>query len=306
MLVMETEETQTPIEYIDGAMAALPDLTQYGIEETDRGVCESTYENRRALRAAKMTWVAVYNENGEPTNKIQAVTEQMRSDMSRLALADRKTILKDDRDPNSDYITGLALILSDDAEELVPAWVIATTRKWNDIKDERDRRKADGNTKPYRPNLVSPPGRCQYIKIDGVRCQYWHGGLMTHNSFCRVHLSKMHNPEVNPIEHTRNRLRFTATAAAEVLEELMDTATSEQVRLKASTEILDRAGVRGGTEIEHKGEIEVKPAGEIVRERIERLKQGAIEREKQMAAHTAPEPEAEYVEVVEDDADTEE
>ena len=57
----------------------------------------------------------------------------------------------------------------------------------------------------------------------------------------------------------------------------MNSAVSEPVRLKASTEILDRAGVRGGIELD--GNINVtdgRPAAEIISERLGRLAQGAI------------------------------
>jgi hypothetical protein len=51
----------------------------------------------------------------------------------------------------------------------------------------------------------------------------------------------------------------------------METAESEPVKLKAATEILDRAGVRGGIEIDAKLEVDVRPAAEVVSERLARL-----------------------------------
>jgi hypothetical protein len=57
----------------------------------------------------------------------------------------------------------------------------------------------------------------------------------------------------------------------------MNSAVSEPVRLKASTEILDRAGVRGGIELD--GNINVtdgRPAAEIISERLQRLASGAV------------------------------
>jgi hypothetical protein len=55
----------------------------------------------------------------------------------------------------------------------------------------------------------------------------------------------------------------------------MESAQSEPVRLKASTEILDRAGVRGGVEIEVGLDVTVRNPHEIIRERLERLAAGA-------------------------------
>jgi hypothetical protein len=47
--------------------------------------------------------------------------------------------------------------------------------------------------------------------------------------------------------------------------------------LKAATEILDRAGVRGGIEIDSNVNIDVRPAAEVINERLNRLAQGAIQ-----------------------------
>jgi hypothetical protein len=67
-----------------------------------------------------------------------------------------------------------------------------------------------------------------------------------------------------------------APYAVDKLEELMDSAESEPVRLKAATEILDRAGVRGGVEIDTNVNIDVRPAAQIIAERLERLSSGAL------------------------------
>jgi hypothetical protein len=56
-----------------------------------------------------------------------------------------------------------------------------------------------------------------------------------------------------------------------MLEQLMESAESEPVKLKAATEILDRAGIRGGVEIDAKVEVNERPAEEQIRERLMRL-----------------------------------
>lgn len=305
---METPETEESFDYIDGPLSQLPNLEHLGIDEVDKGVCANSYENRKILRANKYTWIPVYNSDGVATDNIQAISPEMQQDRSRESLSDRKMLLTDVRNKNSDFVTGLDLLLTDEAYDMVPAWVIATTRKWNEVAAERARR--GPNEKTYRPSLTGPPSRCKFIKVDGVRCQFWTGGRATDGGYCRAHLSKMHNPEVNPIEHARNRIRSSAGAAASVLENLMDTAVSEPVRLGAAKEILDRAGVRGGVELDVKGELEVVSHADIVRQRIEKLRQGALERDRLMAAHaaekdadasTATVAEIEYAEVVDDD-----
>jgi hypothetical protein len=55
----------------------------------------------------------------------------------------------------------------------------------------------------------------------------------------------------------------------------MESAQSEPVRLKASTEILDRAGVRGGVEIDVGVDVTVRNPHEIIKERLARLAAGA-------------------------------
>jgi hypothetical protein len=57
----------------------------------------------------------------------------------------------------------------------------------------------------------------------------------------------------------------------------MENAESEPVKLKAATEILDRAGVRGGVEIDTNINIDVRPAASVIAERLDRLAQGAIQ-----------------------------
>ena len=76
----------------------------------------------------------------------------------------------------------------------------------------------------------------------------------------------------------------SAPYAVDVLEELMETAESEPVRLKASSEILDRAGVRGGMDIGLDIEVtDARSPAQIVQERLARLAAGA-ERVNEMLA----------------------
>jgi hypothetical protein len=67
----------------------------------------------------------------------------------------------------------------------------------------------------------------------------------------------------------------SAPYAVDVLEELMESAQSEPVRLKASTEILDRAGVRGGVELDVGVDVTVRSPHEVIKERLARLAAGA-------------------------------
>jgi hypothetical protein len=85
----------------------------------------------------------------------------------------------------------------------------------------------------------------------------------------------------------------------------MNSAESEPVKLKAAAEILDRAGIRAGIDINTDVSIDVRPAASIIAERLERLAQNAIEAQRRF--DTDPEPtvviveEVQDAEVVEDD-----
>jgi hypothetical protein len=58
---------------------------------------------------------------------------------------------------------------------------------------------------------------------------------------------------------------------------MMETAESEPVKLKAATEILDRAGIRGGVELDTNVNIDVRPAASVIAERLNRLAINATE-----------------------------
>lgn len=285
---------------IEAPIKLLPDLSLFGIEEVDRGICEDTYENRRLLRENKATWTMVYTADGQPTNLIQAVTPEMRE--ARL-LANKSVLLKDSRDPDSDYITGFDLLIEPRADDLVPAWVLAATRKWEEIAEERTRRGPEG--KLYRPSIAGPPQRCRARRTDGHRCQNWTGGRVDNDGLCKMHVgTRANDPEnfgTNVLTRARNRLISASIGAVEGLEELAQTATSEPVRLGAYKEILDRAGLRGGIEIDQKVEVNINNAEEIVRKRLEEIAARAAQRrelEEVRRASEQPEPEVIEVEVV--------
>ena len=63
-------ELEQPDVQIDTPVNLRPDLSLFGIEETDRGVCLDTFENRQALRRAKFNWLPVYAVNGKLSHSI--------------------------------------------------------------------------------------------------------------------------------------------------------------------------------------------------------------------------------------------
>ena len=261
-------ELEKPEVQIDTPINLRPDLSIHGIEEVDRGICEDTFENRQALRRAKLNWIPVYAINGVPTGTIQALSPEMQSQQRLNSLAEKEAILTDVHSKNSDYLTGFDLLAEEAADNIVPPWVLGATKVWakwtNGTDVERGKRK-----EPYLPK------RCAAIKDDGIRCQLWTGGRPQDDGMCRVHLGSLRNKPTDSVERARQRLTQAAPAAVDVLEFLIENGESEPVKLKAATEILDRAGVRAGFDISTDVTVDVRPAASIIAERLARLSKGA-------------------------------
>ena len=290
-------ELEQPDVQIDTPINLRPDLSLHGIEETDRGVCLDTFENRQALRRAKFNWLPVYALNGVPTGLIQAISPEMQSQQRLLSLEEKKAVLSEPDDKNSDYITGYGLLAEIAADYIVPPWVLGATRAW--AKQQNSGELAHGKKE------LPLPRRCKAIKDDGIRCQLWSGGRAADDGLCRVHLGSLRNKPTDSVERARSRLTQATPTAVDVLEQLMDNAESEPVKLKAATEILDRAGIRAGIDINTDVTLDVRPAASIIAERLQRLAQGAIEAQRRFEDSQAPETviveETVDAEVVQDD-----
>jgi hypothetical protein len=237
------------------------DLADWGIEEVEPGICENTYENRRLIRDQKATYIPVYRTNGDETNLIQVISTEMLVARAQLTKED---LLVDHRNINSDYKTGIELILTPGIENICPLWVVAATKQWRVIEKKRE------ENPRANPRVASAPTRCRATRMDGNRCMMWCGGRVDEDGLCKVHIRSHHSDEnyaANIQTRSRNRLLSASIAATETLEELLH-ATSEPVRAQAAKEILDRSGIRAGMEIEVKGEIEHKPAKSILEERL--------------------------------------
>lgn len=79
------------------------------------------------------------------------------------------------------------------------------------------------------------------------------------------------------VEAARLRLFGNLDTATDVLEDLLQNASSEAVRLKAVEVVYDRAGLRGGTEIDVT--VTTTDPAEALRERLETLRKRTIEGE---------------------------
>jgi len=261
----EDEDTEPAV---DVPLDLRPDLTALGLNEIERGVVEDTYENRQVLRSAHMRWDSVYSSTGEATGLISARTEEQVRERRVISLQEKKPLLVDPSDVNSDYLTGLDLIIDETATKMTPPWVVSATRKY------LDEQKKGGPPSPKRAPLAQP-ARCRTVKTDGLRCMLWSSGRIKDDGLCRVHL-KTQRKSGEDIERARRKLVQAAPYAVDMLEELMESAVSEPVKLKASTEILDRAGVRGGMELDVGVDVtDARSPAQIIGERLARLSEGA-------------------------------
>lgn len=282
-------QEETAIVEIDEPINLRPDLSLLGIIEIERGVCEDTFENRKLLRNGKMGWDTVYSSNGVPTGLIQARSMEMAKERRMLSLSEKKPIMVDPESINSDYLTGLDLLAESATDYLVPPWVIGATRMW--VK-EQDEPVASQKRQP-----TALPTRCRTIKDDGIRCMLWSSGRPKDDGLCRVHLRSVKKRPGEDIERARQKLTQAAPYAVDMLEDMMENAISEPVKLKAATEILDRAGVRGGIEFDASVKVvDDRPAAVIIQERLARLATGA-------ALQVAGELAASGVEISDDTSD---
>lgn len=263
------EEIKPEIE-IDEPVNIRPDLSEIGIVEIERGVCEDTFENRSLLRKANMGWDTVYSTNGVPTGLIMGRSQDMATQRRLLSLAEKKPVLVKPDDVNSDYLTGFDLLIEPQAEHIVPAWVMGATKMWR--KEQNDPIVSDKRKPTYLPH------RCNTIKDDGIRCMLWSSGRPKDDGLCRVHLRHISKKPGEDIERARRKIMQAAPYAVDMLEDLMQNAVSEPVKLKASTEILDRAGIRGGIELDASVSVhDARPAAQVIAERLERLKNNALD-----------------------------
>jgi hypothetical protein len=267
-LAITPSPEEEPYLVIEDPADLLPDLEDWGIPQVEPGVCVDSAENRRMLRDARLRWQPIYLSDGSPTELLQAISPEMNRKRSYNL---RAAIMVDSSNPDSEYITGLDLLLQQDTA-IIPTWVAPATRKW--LATLRKREETGKNVSSF---LVAPPGRCTAQKQVGGRCALWHDGRSSSALKCRMHLSHFGPSQIDMIAKARNRIVSAASQAADIIEDLANNATGEAVRLKASTEILDRAGVRGGYEIEQKVEVEVRPAADILRERLAKLAPKPIE-----------------------------
>jgi len=268
-------ENITPI--VDVPYDRRPNLEELGIIEIERGICEDTFENRAVLRRSMLKWSPVFDDQtGAATNLIIARSIEQDKERALISINNKKQLLSDPGNINSDFLTGLDLLLDDDALKISPPWVVGATRNW--LKEQEQ-----GGPKSDKRAPLGLPGRCRLTKTDGTRCQLWNSGRVKDDGLCRIHLGSTRRT-ANNVEIARQKISQASSYAVDVLEELMETAISEPVKLKAATEILDRAGVRGGMELNIDIKNTDRSPAEILAERLARLEAVASMRTSELIA----------------------
>jgi hypothetical protein len=268
-------ENITPI--VDVPYDRRPNLEELGIIEIERGICEDTFENRAVLRRSMLKWSPVFDDQtGAATNLIISRSIEQDKERALISINNKKQLLSDPGNVNSDFLSGLDLLLDDDAIKISPPWVVGATRNW--LKEQEQ-----GGPKSDKRAPLGLPGRCRLTKTDGTRCQLWNSGRVKDDGLCRIHLGSTRRT-ANNVEIARQKISQASSYAVDVLEELMETAISEPVKLKAATEILDRAGVRGGMELNIDIKNTDRSPAEILAERLARLEAVASMRTSELIA----------------------
>jgi uncharacterized protein (UPF0147 family) len=102
---------------------------------------------------------------------------------------------------------------------------------------------------------------------------------LSDSTFCARHHVRSSTKQTSDLERFREQmilnakhdlLRMVPTAAATIAQLIEDEDVPANVRLKAATEVLDRVGVRGGTEIDIRAEVTSDPSADI-RRRLEAM-----------------------------------
>ena len=154
----DTPKREDGLDYVvDEPASILQDLSALGIEEVDRGICEDTFEHRAILRRARLQWEPVYSPAGAITGLIKVRTAESTRERRLLSLAEKRPILSNPNDNNSDYLTGLDLLAEEAADYLVPPWVVHGTRLY--LKEQEM-----GGPKSDKRKPLAQPHRCRHIK----------------------------------------------------------------------------------------------------------------------------------------------
>lgn len=236
--------------------------------------CDDSFENRRKLRTAKFMWTQCFDmDTGQPNGLIRAFTAEETTARRESVYERKKPLLVDASNPYSDFVGPDEMTMDAD----VPWWVKQHLRNWMQYE-------IDGTPDDKRRQF---PVRCEVLRTDGTRCWGWAGNPKKAKR-CKKHLAWETDADTANLQAAKIKFMQASPAMADTLEEL---ATNDKengsVRLKAATEILDRAGLRGGKELDVRTEHTVTDKSDEVKERLDNLKERMEEAAARAAARIA-------------------
>jgi len=260
------------------------ELERYGFEEIEPYVVVDSSENRKRIRSLEGDWFweHVRDETHAPTGLIRVLTPSQMLARRDTVYERRKDILVDPENAWSDYVEPDDYPMDAD----VPYFIKERLSKWK-------RAAANGIPEEERQPF---PRRCETIRHDETRCWNW-ASNPDKLPRCKWHAGWVAEERTKLAQYAKQRLLEMTPDAVDRLEWYAHNAEGEAVGLKATTEILDRAGVRSGFELEVSGEVEVKNQADEVRSKLDVLRARALakhEREQQererLAAEAAETP----------------
>lgn len=210
-------------------------------------------------------WERVWDDDGYYTGLIRVfgpeqITARRRgvADWRRPILSDPDNIWSDYKHPD-DWPMDL---------EFLPDAIAYTLARW-----KRD----DRNGVPHSERLPFPE-RCEVIRQDETRCWNW-ANHPERSPRCKFHQKWEADDNKWIAAYVKQQIIAASPMAADTLERLAYDAKNEAIQLKAATEILDRAGVRAGTELDVKVEVSVSDPAQEIRDRLSVLsdRQHALE-----------------------------
>lgn len=253
-----------------------PPLDDLGVQEIAENLVDNTPENRKILRdngymysVCREPWGSPESPNEPPRMRslLEIIPEEDIIDKADRMRRNRLDILQDPSDMMSEYVPATDLADSTGAGQgVVPFRVRRAARAWlESINADMD---------PVLDRGQWPlPRRCKTIKWDGTRCWSWTGTsqIGAEEGLCQAHNISEEKDTQHHVTRAREIVLQSSIIAALQLEDLAMNADLEQVRLKASTEILDRAGIRGGVDVSQEITVTHTSSADQIAERLSKL-----------------------------------
>lgn len=247
------------------------ELERYGFDEVEPWVVVDSAENKRRLRMLEGEWryERIKDDDGLPTGLIRILNPEQLVARRNTVYERRKPILVDPENAWSDYVH------PDDypPDADVPYFILERLAKWR-------RAAREGIPEEERQPF---PARCETIRHDETRCWNWASNPVKLPR-CKAHAGWEAEERTKVMQYAKQRIVEATPEAVDQLEFLAHNGETDAVKLKATTEILDRAGIRAGFEIDQRVEVEVVDPALEVQRRLEKLAKARLEMQRRQEA----------------------